>query len=283
VIYIYRSNNSSGARMLAQALEGRRVRTFPSLQEGDRLVAWGSYHAYDGPVPTLNNKPLISKLTAANTLRQAGVPTIHTSEVRPSVYDPGLRDSNLRAPDSEGIDAAVERVGEALNYNIFNESLTRSLNLIIEEVGRERALLREEWLPRLNNHIAGNDLLSPPSNPDFYVKKERLVEEYRIHSFLGKSIRAGKKIPNPEGEPCHEWIRSFPAGWRMSYQGVESQRGMRSLAKSAVEALSLDFGAVDIGIKEDGSMIVLEVNRAPGLMMGTLDKYQEAIQRWMGG
>src|SRR5678815_4512135 len=52
------------------------------------------------------------------------------------------------------------------------------------------------WLPRKNDHVGGDDLLTKRGFiPDFYSRKENITEEYRLHSFNGKSIRAGKKIP----------------------------------------------------------------------------------------
>ena len=61
------------------------------------------------------------------------------------------------------------------------------------------------------------------------------------------------------------WVRSRQSGWNVSYDGVSTSEEMRSLAKSAVAALGLDFGAVDLGVTEEGRVVVLEVNTAPSL------------------
>lgn len=137
------------------------------------------------------------------------------------------------------------------------------------------------WLPRLNNHVGGNDLLNPPTNADFWVAKEDLVEEYRIHSFAGRSIRAGVKVPR-EGFPNpHSWIRSFDGGWKINYDNFKSTKEMRALAHKAVKVLGLTFGAVDIGKRRDGKLIVLECNRAPGLEGNTIGAYASAIKRFV--
>jgi len=138
------------------------------------------------------------------------------------------------------------------------------------------------WLPRSNHHVGGNDLLDPPDSPNYFSKRETLVREYRIHSFLGRSIRAGIKVPR-EGVRQHEWIRSFDGGWKISYDNFESTEAQRKLAAKAVKTLGLDFGAVDIGEKADGTLMVLEINRAPGLEGGTVAAYANAIQRWLNG
>ena len=67
------------------------------------------------------------------------------------------------------------------------------------------------------------------------------------------------------------------------YDGVSSRQPHRDLAHRACEALGLQFGAVDIGEQVDGSLVVLEVNRAPGLEDGTVARYAGAITRWMQG
>jgi glutathione synthase/RimK-type ligase-like ATP-grasp enzyme len=56
---------------------------------------------------------------------------------------------------------------------------------------------------------------------------------------------------------------------------------MREIAAAAVTALGLDFGAVDLAQRPDGTLFVLEVNRAPGVEAGTAVAYAQAIQRWL--
>jgi glutathione synthase/RimK-type ligase-like ATP-grasp enzyme len=83
----------------------------------------------------------------------------------------------------------------------------------------------------------------------------------------------------PRYESPHPLIRSWDNGWKISYTGVTQD--VRDIAHSAVAALELDFGAVDIGRTRSGDVIVLEVNRAPGVEGSTLDAYVKAIQRWV--
>lgn len=150
---------------------------------------------------------------------------------------------------------------------------------------------KEGWLPRTLHHVGGRDLLATqghedrplPFTPAFWTKKEEVVRELRYHIFLGKSIRAGGKIHRDgwggEGQPTpHPWIRSLDSGWRVSY-GESPPKRYRDLAKRALEVLGYDFGAVDIGIRADGSALVFEVNTAPGMEEGTAGVWAEAIKR----
>jgi hypothetical protein len=246
MIYVYRPAQSSGARLLAEALDGRRIkaehRLVRRIQAHDCVVSWGASTALPGvtvPVRTLNNGPLHSKMTDVRMLRDAGIATI-----------------TVRAPFQPREEPGV-------------------------------------WLPRISRHVGGTDLLIPPAQPAFWVRKEYLVREFRVHSFLGRSLRAGIKAPRdgwtldqPDGAwhaggpAVHPWVRSWNGGWRISYaDGVVKQRH-RDLAHAAVAALQLDFGAVDLGQYEDGTLMVLEVNRAPGIEAGTIEAYAKAIRRW---
>jgi hypothetical protein len=138
-----------------------------------------------------------------------------------------------------------------------------------------------EWLGRASNHVGGNDLFTPPTRPDFYVQKENIVREFRIHSFLGRSIRAGVKQQVTDGSTVHPWIRSFDGGWRIVYDGVTAMQRHRDVAHAACKSLGLDFAAVDVAELSDGRVIVLECNRAPGIEGGTITNYVTAIQRWL--
>lgn len=301
MIYIYRRSSSSGARLLSEAIPNARrwrAATVPieqKVRRGDVIVCWGEAVPAIPGVTVLNGAPLQNKLQDALKLKQAGVPTIETSTTRPTVVQPPAQDTapqlfnDLRGTLEDFLD--VEPTINLRNNRVFEDGLDvliRKIQVLQNTVRTPLAPAGPpqpdpNWLPRLRNHVGGNDLLSPPATPDFFVKKENIVEEFRVHSFNGKSIRAGKKEHREGFAQPHPWIRSWDGGWRILYDGVSAKQKHRDLAHAAVNALGLTFGAVDIGVKDDGSLIVLEVNRAPGLEGGTVDRYATAIQQFVAG
>lgn len=285
MLYVYCARGSVGARDLAASLGGMRLRRFDGmtfyrkgkpirLKEGDRVVCWGDSLPEIEGIKILNGAEIDNKYDSANRLVMAGLPTI--TQMEPKKDFARYLMSNPAAHPPGGFPQGTLLYG---GYVL---------------------------VPRRFNHIGGNDLLNPVS-PNFYVKWENVTEEFRIHSFKGKSIRAGIKIPRDgfclrveKGYRCtrcgrhsgkdideniiphgpHKWIRSFDAGYRINYDSFKSTPTLKALAAKAVKTLKLDFGAVDIGHKADGSYIIFEVNRAPGIEGGSLDAYTRHIQAW---
>lgn len=279
MIYLYRRKVSESARELADnmTVNCRRINDLArahfgaGVRNGDVVICWGDNVAnLPQGVRTLNNAPLRNKMEDARLLREAGIQTVEVSQTRPATVsgdDPAiLQYRTLVQATPQVLDrAAIQRVVDSLRLSLA-----------------QPIPVAATWLPRRFNHVGGADLLRAPAQPDYFSKKIDLVEEYRIHSFKGKSIRAGVKVPR-DGATPHAWIRSFDGGWRIKYDEFKSKESMREIAAAAVEALGLDFGAVDIGRKADKSLVVLEVNRAPGLEGGTTVTYANAIQAWIEG
>lgn len=312
MIYVYRKALSKGAKELVEALQdGMRWRDRQRPLETkvrpgqDRVICWGDYKPnLPAGVPALNNVPLTNKFTDAQKLTTAGVPTIEVSLTKPQ----DVVTTTPAAPDPAVAQwQKVEELAEDfLNIEIDetvprNQATKSAIDALYQEVLRLRndvfetlapvaQIVRttaEGWLGRDRNHVGGADLLTPVATPDFYVKKiDDIIKEYRIHCFLGKSIRAGVKQHRIDdawtrsGQTPHAWVRSWDGGWRIVYDGVSSKQKHRDLAAQALTALGLDFGAVDIGERADGSLVVFEVNRAPGIEAGTTTKYAEAVEVW---
>lgn len=310
-IYVYRSVNSTGARDLARALNGRRVKEVPVLRRGDFVVCWGSRVGHlPAGVRALNNVPLQNKYEDALQLRRAGVPTIEVALQRPQnrvqparVEQPAPQrvGGNVRNLHQRALELANEFVeNEAPNFELpvyrrgveeIHDALGNLRNALGNRVqapaprvvAPQPPVVNAEWIGRTFNHVGGKDLLNPTPRPNYFVKKEDIVDEYRIHSFNGQSIRAGRKVHRDDFRGrIHPWVRSWDGGWRMAYEGVRGTPQLRDLAHQAVRALGLDFGAVDIGILRDGRAIVLEVNRAPGIEGGTVERYRDAVNRAIG-
>lgn len=133
------------------------------------------------------------------------------------------------------------------------------------------------WLARTRNHTEAKDLLAGITTGDYYTKYVETTREFRIHIANGVSIRAAVKlprIPNP-----HPRFRSWTAGWKLDYgaSGEYMRQAYRDVAKKAVAALGYDFGAVDLAVKPDGTVVVFEVNSAPGLEGNSIGAYGKYI------
>lgn len=305
MLYVYRKALSDGAAELAEKLNGRRWRDKQTplatkARAGDVVICWGQAFAKEA-VRVLNGGALRSKFDDVTRLREAGVPTIDARRTRPTETrqvpagpDPAVTLWNAASELAE--DFVEDEVGETVprsgpRIRGIDELITSltglraALNTPIPTARTEAVPATGEWVGRASDHVGGTDLLSG-TGTDFFVKKETFTNEYRVHSFAGVSIRAGKKVPRDgftAGRNLHPWVRSWDGGWRILYDGVSVKQRHRDVARQAVEALGLDFGAVDIGERADGTLCVLEVNRAPGLEGGTIDRYVSAITKWIEG
>ena len=273
MIYVYRSKPSDSAKLLAEGLEGDRLRVFENgvFRRGvdrlgvrprrhDVIVCWGEeLPAIEGP-RILNGAPILNKMDAALKLKAEGVETVEVAAVRPEAVN--VRD-DFYVPEQ---------------MNMDREQVKGLVTRLLAHLATPIPVV-QEWLPRTFNHLGGHDLMTPPARPDYFSKKENLTEEYRVHIFNGKSIRAGVKKHRDRAEG-HPWIRSYDGGWNICYNDFHSKKAMLALAVKAVEALGLQFGAVDLGKTVDGRLLVLEVNRACGLEGGTVDAYVKAITQW---
>jgi hypothetical protein len=139
----------------------------------------------------------------------------------------------------------------------------------------------EDWYPRTRNHQQGRDFTGSiaPGEIAFYTRRLPLSAEWRLHFFRTKKgnirlLRSGQKVPRVLSP--HPWVRSHRLGWKISYTGGAPEDAVRQ-GRAAIEALNLDFGAVDLGLSEYAA-VVLEVNTCPGLEAGTLERYVDAIE-----
>lgn len=97
--------------------------------------------------------------------------------------------------------------------------------------------------------------------------------EYRVHIFMGKSIRMSvKEFTGEERYNHRDYTTRKPEG---------KKKYIRNAAKSAVQALGLDFGAVDILVNPETEQCwVLEVNAAPGLGGSMPKLYSDVFKEW---
>jgi glutathione synthase/RimK-type ligase-like ATP-grasp enzyme len=108
-----------------------------------------------------------------------------------------------------------------------------------------------------------------------------IKKEYRIHVFRGLLISICEK---KKTRKAHKNIRSASHGWEFCEDAklhTVDAVSLISAALAAVQALKLDFGAVDIAMNKNNIPVVFEVNTAPGLNEKRAKLYAKAINKWL--
>ncbi len=176
-----------------------------------------------------------------------------------------------------------------LSAKVFNE------NNILQPEFTTDIKKAQEWLDDGEHVIArtllrasggrGIILCRPAENPKIpkaplYTKYVKKTDEYRVHVWQGKVIdvqqkRRNKDVPDSE---VNWQIRNHGNGFIYARDGVNCPKCVLDTSISAVAALVLDFGAVDLGYNVKGKRCtVYEVNTAPGLEGSTLDRYYNSL------
>lgn len=110
-----------------------------------------------------------------------------------------------------------------------------------------------------------------------YTKYVPKYDEYRVHVFGGSVIDIQQKRRR-SGIEANSQVRTASNGWVFCRTNLAPPPEVVAAAVSAVAALSLDFGAVDIGFtRKTRTATVYEVNCAPGLEGTTLANYATVI------
>lgn len=245
------SMRSKSAKTLATALETTRVPDGAGLNSDTLIVNWGMGYSSGGRCKILNKRENVA--LACNKL------------------------TTLRILSEGGVSATPEWTTD-----------------------KQRA---KEWLQsgstvfcrtKLTGHSGQGivvaktvlDLVTAPLYTKFIDKDS----EYRIHVFDGQVIDQRKKVPATDGRAVTtDYIYSHSNGYVFKF--ADAPTVVKQAAITAVRALGLDFGAVDVmskaergtaGIPMSYKAWVLEVNTAPGLVGTTIQAYTNAIKRKFG-
>lgn len=101
--------------------------------------------------------------------------------------------------------------------------------------------------------------------------------EYRIHVVGGVVVRVQRKYLEREELVGDGYIKNHQHGYVFKQPRQELRESRHSQAVAAVEALGLDFGAVDLVVDDQGVEYVLEVNTAPACSPLTATQYVKAL------
>jgi hypothetical protein len=110
------------------------------------------------------------------------------------------------------------------------------------------------------------------------------VDEYRAHVVGNEVIDLQQKKRSSSYEGIsNPYIRSHGNGWNFCREGIEHPAAVINAAVSCVQALGLDFGAVDIGHERGTDRVcVYECNSAPGLEGSTPGLYADSLLHYCG-
>lgn len=123
-----------------------------------------------------------------------------------------------------------------------------------------------------------------PQAPLYTKAIEGDRREYRVHVFDGRILHVAQKRRVNGYQTLENYsniVRNHHTGWVYSTENMTAISGVALKdAARAVAALGLDFGAVDIVTRRNQHWI-LEVNTAPGMEGVTLDRYTQAILKYV--
>lgn len=252
ILYPYKMGSESG-RQISRRLDA--IRVYPDrnyrYRDGDLVINWGNSNIPDwdtNDIHWLNNpaqvKNASNKLTTFQILKRNGVNI------------PDFRDNKEMHDAVRGDELYWDKV-------IVRHKLKGHSGDGIEIVN-------------INGDI--NYRLPDAS---LYTELINSTDEYRVHIFKGQIIDYTKKMRSSENisEPTTEQqqIRSHQNGWIFVRDGLRLLPRVGKIALQSIEALQLDFGAVDIILDEDGTPYVLEINCACGMENTTENNYTTAI------
>lgn len=258
IVYPYKMSSKSG-RVLARSFD-RGLRVYPDRnyrpRRGDFIVNWGS-----GALPVWWSRYCYLKEHGCEAeLDMFNYPNrVQNAADKPTAYEI-FQDADLNVPEwtySMGDARAWAEDGHV----VFCRALRRS---------------------------GGGNGISIARNVEelacsrFFTKLVPITHEYRVHVWDGNEVIDVTEKRRMCGAQADLYIRNHDHGWVFCREDMVVPQAVMPSAVCAVEALGLDFGAVDVGYNADtGEATIFEVNTAPGLEGTTLERYVAAITQSM--
>ncbi len=288
-LYPYKMGSAS-VKKLKQALDAVIIKLEGSKyrhKADDIVINWGNSRRSDvlEGVPILNSPSSVAvatdKLRTFQALVEADVPTVpFTTDA--SIAQDWLNDGekvfirdSLTGHSGEGIVVVEPQINSQQAFAV------QEAQRILDEAGLDEAsdALDEEYVRVTEANV---ELRQAP----LYTRGVTNAGEYRVHVFDGDVILYQKKsrrvdevtgeVVTAEGADAD--VRNLASNWIYRTGNLKRLERVEQLAISAVNALGLDFGAVDIIMDENGDVYILEINCAPGLVnQDTVDAYAEAF------
>lgn len=247
-IYPYKQGSAS-AIALAEALNAKIIRLENSKFRGSQdkiVINWGN---------SMTNEE-IEKATVLNNPQAVG-----------------LASNKLKF--FELVKGKVSIPPFSTNINEASNWIEQGKTVVVREVlnghsGEGIVLLNDPVSFDLYNHTRAK----------LYVQYIPKKEEYRLHVVGDKVMDVQKKLRSSEAREVNWKIRNHQNGFIYARTDVSlPDKAMEADAVNSVQLCGLHFGAVDMIWNEyQKKGYVLEVNTAPGLQGGTVQKYQQGIE-----
>ncbi len=244
-IYAY-DKNSQSAKFLAEILGVKRLKHDGKAIKVDTLLNWGSS----------NIKRLID---ADNILNEPDAVKLASNKLKSFQTFERARVSTVPFTQSK----------ELAKVWLFEEHTVVVRHKLNSHSGEDIELLEGD--------------VDIPDAPLYtrYVKK---TDEYRVHVFNGEVIFQQRKARKKDvADEKVDWkIRNHGNGFVFAHKDVVVPDPCIVESITAIKALGLDFGAVDVGWnKYTTTATVYEVNTAPGLEGSSLDAYVEKLKEYV--
>lgn len=255
---------SESAKLLAERLNIKRLKEEGSTWRGkatDVVINWGrssDHIAFRGAARVLNSPQAIARAS-------------HKVKSFVALNEAKAAGKEIKLPENT--------VDRATAYGwLRNGTDVVARNIVQGHSGAGIEIIAANDMEKYN---AGEGRFPDAPLYTAYIRKNN---EYRLHVMNGKVFfvqRKARKLDVPDADV--NWkVRNLDGGFIYAHENVDVNDVAKAYAITAVEALGLDFGAVDIIETKMGNFFVLEVNTACGLAGTTLDKYAEAFQSEYG-
>lgn len=244
--WVYPYGPSNTAMDLVEGLKGRlilRENSRYAYQNGDIVINWGAGRT----PPNLVGRPVLNKFEAV----YFAISKLRTFGVLQSAQVPIPRVTRNRE--------------EAQEWANTGKVLGRDADTGHSGSG-------------ITVYRRGSEVGAHQFYTDYWTKNR----EFRIHVLNGQIIFQQEKVRKRDADNLDPYVRSHTRGWGFAFNHLETSPVpdvVRTTGLSAVRALGLDFGGVDIGWNRTDGAAVFEVNTAPGLENTSLAAYITAFGR----